>query len=174
MISWRGCAARATCPPRGVPGFAWDAACGTAVTRPRYLTPPGSWRCGRAGHPPALPELCERQDVSVGIGEPRHLLAPRGRPDPDLVLVHALVADEHDALRGEATDGGRDVGDPPAENGVAGARGVGDRRHPEHGAVRVKDAREVVLLLQRQAQRLFVEHPRPVQVGGWREGDDVA
>ena len=115
-------------------------------------------RCPRA-EPQPSPELGERQDVAVGIGEPGHLVPAWGRPDAVIVLVHAVVALEHDALVREPANGGRDAGDPPAEDGVAGGGGVGDRRHAEHGSVRVEHAREVVVLGYRQAERLLVECP---------------
>jgi hypothetical protein len=35
-------------------------------------------------------------------------------------LLHAVIPDEYDALAGEVLDGGRDIGDAPAQDGVSG------------------------------------------------------
>src|ERR1022692_2568007 len=111
----------------------------------------GSCRISRNARPSSshfipLQELRERQGVAAWIGEPCDLLAPGGCPDAVFVLVHAVVPVEHDAFGREAPDRGLDISDPPAKHGVAGPRDCRDRCHAQHGAVRVKYAREVVLL----------------------------
>ena len=73
------------------------------------------------------------------------------------VLVYTVEPLEHDALRRETPDRGGNISDSPAENGVAGVRYFSDRRHAQHRAIRVKYAREVVLLDHRQAELQFVQ-----------------
>src|SRR5215469_18517526 len=109
------------------------------------MLPAGYDTRGAGPGPGALPELRERQDVAVGVGEPCHHVTAWCRPHAAVVLVHAVVAQEHDTLGRQVTDGGRDVGDAPAQDGVAAAGDVGYRCHPEHGAVRVEDTGEVIL-----------------------------
>src|SRR5271165_5568994 len=121
-----------------------------------------------------LVELCERQDITVGISEPCHLVAARCRPDAVLVLIHAVIPHEHNAPGGQTAHDSRDIGHPPAENGVAGPCDFSDRRYPQHGAVRVKHACEVVLLDHGQAQRPLVEHSCLAQVSRTGKGDDLA
>jgi GntR family transcriptional regulator, uxu operon transcriptional repressor len=117
--------------------------------------------------------LSEGQDVPVWIGEPRHPRPGRGRPDAVLILAHARVAKEGDPARGQIPHRGHDVGDVPAEHGVAAAGDLAHRRHAQHRAVGVQHAGEIVLPEDRQAQRLLVERPRPAQVGGAHEGHQV-
>src|SRR6185312_16710910 len=100
-----------------------------------------------------------------------HLVPARGGRHPGVVLAHGGVTQEHHAARRELADRGRDVTDPPAEHGVAGPRGLRDRRHPEHGAVGVQHADEVAALGHGQAERLLVERLRPGQVAGSDERD---
>jgi DNA-binding FadR family transcriptional regulator len=95
--------------------------------------------------------LGEGQDVPVRIGEPGHPRAGRGRPDAVLILAHDLVAEEGDPARGEIAHRGHDVGDAPAEHGVAAAVDLAHRRHAQHGAVGVQHAGEIVLLEDWQA-----------------------
>src|SRR5450759_1899511 len=94
-------------------------------------------------HAVPLEELCERQSVAVGIGEPCDLVAARRCPDTVFVLVHAVVRLERDAFRRETLNCGFDVRDPPAEHGVTGTGYLRDCRDPQHCAVGVKYAREV-------------------------------
>src|SRR5215469_805582 len=96
--------------------------------------------------------LSEGQGIPVRIGEPGHLRAGRGRPDAVLILVHARVAKEGDPARGEIPHRGHDVGDTPAEHGVATAGDLAHGRHTQRGAVGVQHAGKVVLLEHRQAQ----------------------
>src|SRR6516165_7647756 len=117
--------------------------------------------------------LGEGQGVPVRISEPGHLRAARGRPDAVLVLAHARVAKEGDPARGEIPHRGHDVGDTPAEHGVAAAGDLAHGCHAQGGAVGVQYAGEIVLLEDRQAERLLVECPRPVQIGGGHEGHQV-
>jgi hypothetical protein len=79
-------------------------------------------------------------------------------PDAVVVLVHHVVAQERDAPGGQAADSGGDVGDAPAEDGVAGLGDLGHGRDPEHRAVRVEDVGEFRALGQRQAEHLLIEH----------------
>jgi GntR family uxuAB operon transcriptional repressor len=120
-----------------------------------------------------LPLLSKGQGVPVRIGEPGHLRAGRGRPDAVLVLAQARVADEGDPARGEVPHRGLDVGDAPAEHGVAAAGDLAHGRHTQRGAVGVQHAGEIVLLEDQQAERLLVERPRPAQVSGGHEGHQV-
>ena len=117
--------------------------------------------------------LREGQGVPVRIGEPGHLRAAWGRPDAVLVLAHALVAEEGDPAGAQVPHRRHDVGDAPAEHGVAAAGDLADSRHAQRGAVGVQHAGEVVVLEDRQAQCLLVERPRPAQVGGGHEGHQV-
>jgi len=81
--------------------------------------------------------LSDGQDVPVRIGEPRHLRTGRGGPDAVLILVHACVAKEGDPARGEIQRRGHDVGDAPAEHGVAAAGDLAHGRHAQRSAVGV-------------------------------------
>jgi len=120
-----------------------------------------------------LPLLSDGQGVPVRIGEPGHLRAGRGRPDALLVLAQARVANEGNPARGEIPHRGHDVGDAPAEHGVAAADDLAHGCHAQRGAVSVQHAGEIVLLEDRQAERLLVKCPRPAQVGGGHEGHQV-
>jgi DNA-binding FadR family transcriptional regulator len=117
--------------------------------------------------------LSDGQDVPVRIGEPRHLRTGRGGPDAVLILVHACVAKEGDPARGEIQRRGHDVGDAPAEHGVAAADDLAHGRHAQRSAVGVQHAGEIVLPEDRQTERLLVERPRPAQVGGGHEGHQL-
>lgn len=122
----------------------------------------------------ALNELGDRQDIAVRVGEPGHFAAARSGPDAVAVLVHRVVAQEDHAPGGQTPDGGRDIGHPPPQDGVASAADFGDCGDTEHGPVHVEHAREVVLFSDGQAQYLLIERARPVQVGCCGERDDVA
>ena len=67
-----------------------------------------------------LNELGERQDIAVRVGEPGHLVSAGSGPDTVAVLVHPVIAQEDHTPGGQAPDGGRDVSDPPPQDGVAG------------------------------------------------------
>jgi hypothetical protein len=89
-------------------------------------------------------------------------------------LTHALIAQETDALGDQVPDSGRNVDYPPPKDRVVSPRDFGDCGDAEHGAVRIKHAREVIVLNHGQTQRLLIEHPRPGQVGGRCEGNQIA
>jgi hypothetical protein len=67
--------------------------------------------------------LGQRERVEVRVEEPRDAGTARRCPDPQVVLLEAVVPHELDAPAGQLADRGRDVGDVPSTGSpVGGAR----------------------------------------------------
>src|SRR5580658_3270580 len=127
-----------------------------AQNRPRIATR----RPGRPG--PDLRDVgrfAEGEDVSVRVLEPGDPGAPGGRPDPDPVLVEAVVSKERHPFRRECVHLPDEVADLPAEDRL-GARGHGlEFLDPQGDPVAVEHQGAGVFAEGDESQGLLVEAP---------------
>src|SRR6266853_1724705 len=118
-------------------------------------------------------ELCEAQDVAIGILEPCDFGATWGGPDALGILRRQAIAFKMYAFAFESGDGFGDIRDLPAENGerlrLEGGRDVGDT---EHDAVGIESEGKIVLARDTQSEHAFVEWPRFVGIQGGGESHD--
>src|SRR6267154_690044 len=118
-------------------------------------------------------ELCEAQDVSVGILEPGDFGAARGGPDALGILRRQAIAFKMYAFAFERGDGFGDIRDLPTENGerlrLERRRDVGDA---QHDAVGVQGEGKIVLAQNTQSEHAFVKWPRLIGIQSGGESHD--